>query len=183
MRLWRNNKRVCLSSTGDLRKDAPLSAFSLAELLVVLCIMGVLYGAVSLSVGSLLFGGPTPESVRKEAERTASWLQRIFYKALLYNRPFTLMKIPSNSSQRKLVVYWHTLNVKETYDSGGEAFFRDNRAQSQLCDYFPVWNMIVPGLTIRVVMAESGPGAKTDVCYIVVSPFTRVTVSDSPPAP
>lgn len=144
--------------------------------------MGVLYGAVSLSVGSPFFGGPTPESVRKEAGRAASWLQRKFYKALLYNRPFTLMKLSSNSSQRKLVVYWHTLNVKETYDSGGRAFFRDNSAQPQIHHYMPMWNMFTPGMTIRVLMAESGPSAKKDICYIVISPFTRVTVSGSAPA-
>lgn len=180
MRPWSRSSRLAERSAGSLRRGAPPPAFSLAELLVVLCVTGVLLGGVALSCRGLFSGAPAPESVRREAERAASWLQRVFHGALLSRRALYL-KVPSYSSQPGIVVHWADTGRKEAYDGGGRAFFINHSQEGELCHYSPAWNTLTPALTIRATTLEGVRRDCKGVCYIVISPFMRVSVVTSPP--
>ncbi|MDI9388562.1 MAG: hypothetical protein QM441_04945 [Synergistota bacterium] len=180
MRPWSRSSRFAERAAGDIRRGAPPPAFTLAELLVVLCVTGVLLGGVALSCRGLLSGAPSPEGVRREAERAASWLQRVFHGALLSRRGLQL-SMSSYASQRTIVVRWDDSREKEVYDGGGQAFFINQSMDSDPSLYSPKWNTLTPALTIRVTAAEGARKHCKAVCYIVISPFMRVTVATSPP--
>ncbi|MDI9370250.1 MAG: hypothetical protein GX181_02505 [Synergistaceae bacterium] len=153
-------------------------AFSLVELLVALCISGALFGALALG-GANLFGSPSPETTRREAERAASWLQRVHHRALLSKRGFDLEVLPYISNT-KIVVYWADAR-KETFNSGGKAYFLNHAVDQSRCRYSPVWNTLTPALTIRVGASKVPRKSFLTEAYIIVSPFMRISVTSSPP--
>jgi hypothetical protein len=87
----------------------------------------------------------------------------------------------SYASQRTIVVRWDDSREKEVYDGGGQAFFINQSMDSDPSLYSPKWNTLTPALTIRVTAAEGARKHCKAVCYIVISPFMRVTVATSPP--
>ncbi len=163
---------------GDRRKrSAPRSAFTIVEVLAALLIAGILFGGLTLSLKSLFSAGATPESVRQEAERAAGWLQRVFHKALLSRRGFTI-RVLSLKAQPRMVVHWVSPVEDEVYDGKGRAFFLNHSASPVYCSYSPKWNTLTPALTVRVVRSEKSYSA---LRYIVVSPYGRVSLRDTPP--
>lgn len=158
----------------------PRCAFSLSELLACVLILGILSGGVALAPFSSFLDSSSRESVIREAERTASWLQRVFHKALLSGRGFTL-RVASLQSQRRIVVHWASPVEDEVYDGGGRAYFLNHALESPFCQYTPKWNMLTPALTIRVGSSESPRKGLKALRYIVVSPYGRVSLRDTPP--
>ena len=122
----------------------------------------------------------SPERVRREGERAASWLQRVFYKALLSGRSFTL-RPPSFRSQRNILVQWTAPVEDEVFRGDGSAFFINNALESPQSLYVPKWNILTPALTIRVSASEGPRKTAKALWYIVVSPYGRVSLRDTPP--
>ena len=171
---------VRCAARGTLFRGSLRSAFSLIELLVVILILGVLYGGVALAPSSIFLDSSSPESVRCETERAASWLQRVFYKALLSGRGFAV-RVAHLQSQRRIVVHWVSPVEDEVYDAEGRAFFINHSSQSSLCQFTPKWNILTPALTIRVSASEGPRRTAKALWYIVVSPYGRVSLRDTSP--
>ena len=150
---------------------------SLAELLVTLLILSVLFGGAALSFSSLAGGRPSPQEVRREGQFAAQWLQRVFYKALLSGRSFAFRLSPS-VPQRYLRIYWSNPTEVEVYDGKGQAWFTNHSSSLAFCTYSPLWNTISPAFTVEV---GSSPEQRRPLHYIVVSPYCRVSYREDPP--
>ncbi len=161
-------------------RETSRSAFSLSELLISILILGVLSGGVALAPSSSFLDSSSRESVIREAERAAAWMQRVFHKALLSGRGFSV-RVASLQSQRRIVVHWASPVEDEVYDGGGRAYFLNHALESPFCQYTPKWNMLTPALTIRVGSSESPRKGLKALRYIVVSPYGRVSLRETPP--
>lgn len=165
------------AARGTLSRGSPRSAFSLAELIVVLLGLTILSACIAPAFTSSY---STPERVRREGERAASWLQRVFYKALLSGRSFTIC--PSSfRSQRNIVVQWTAPVEDEVFRGDGSAFFINNALESPRSFYAPKWNTLTPALTIGVSASEGPRRTARPLWYIVVSPYGRVSLRETPP--
>ena len=171
---------VRCAARGTLFKGSPRSAFSLAELIVVLLLLTILSVCIAPALSSSYIDASSPERVRREADRAASWLQRVFHKALLSGRSFTLS--PSSLRSRpNIVVQWTAPVEDEVFRGDGSAFFINNALESPRSFYVPKWNILTPALTIRVSDSEGPRRTAKPLWYIVVSPYGRVSLRDTPP--
>ena len=168
------------AARGTLSRGSPRGAFSLAELIVVLLVLTILSACIAPVLTSSYIDASSPERVRREGERAASWLQRVFYKALLSGRSFTL-RPPSFRSQRNILVQWTAPVEDEVFRGDGSAFFINNALESPQSLYVPKWNILTPALTIRVSASEGPRKTAKALWYIVVSPYGRVSLRDTPP--
>ncbi|HCL78630.1 MAG TPA: hypothetical protein DIC53_01535 [Synergistaceae bacterium] len=149
---------------------------SLAELLVVLLIVGILFGGVALVARSSFFGPPSPERVRREGEHAAMWLQRVFHKGLLTGRSFVFRLSPS-APKRTLDIRWAD-DSTETYDGKGIVWFTNYSGTGAYCTYNPKWNMVTPAFTVEVGTSAE---VRRPAWYVVVSPFCHVDFRKTPP--
>ncbi len=171
---------VCCPARGTLSRGSPRSAFSLAELIVVLLVLTILSACIAPALSSSYINASSPERVRREADRAASWLQRVFHKALLSGRCFTLS--PSSLRSRpNIVVQWTAPVEDEVFRGDGSAYFINHALESPRSYYVPKWNILTPGLTIRVSASEGPRKTTKALWYIVVSPYGRVSLRDTPP--
>lgn len=164
---------------GDSEGPPPFRSpgFTLVELVVVLAIVLILSGGVSLAFLSSSPGTLSQETVKREGQYAAQWLQRIFYKALLSGRSFSFFKLSSLQPQSKLKVIWENNEVEE-YDGRGNAWFLNHSASPVYCIYNPKWNTVSPAFTIQVGSSQNRP---RPLEYIVVTPYCRVSCRDDAP--
>ena len=147
------------------------AAFTLAEILIVLMIMGML-GGTWAAVGA--WGRQT---AAREADRAMRWLYGVLLRADNRGRSFYLSVTSSY-----LMVTWLAPHATERLEaSEGCSFERragpDWRGGAYDTEtvYSAQWGTFTPSMTVRVTDAHSG------VHYLILSGQGRARTSDEPP--
>ncbi len=171
----------CTAKKGGTSLRFPLcrrSGVTRVELLAVLLICGVLFGGVSLSLYPVLYGPPSRETVKREGKYAAAWLQRIFYKAMLSGRSFSLYVASPSVPKRSFKVVWADPHEEEIYRGNDRIWFTNRSASPKWCVFSPKWNTLSPALTIEI---NASPDRRRPLHYIIISPYCRVSYRDTPP--
>jgi len=143
--------------------------YTLAELLVVILIIGIFAGTSSVIYRGLR-QGRAPE---REAQMLARWLTNLVTISNRTGRTF-LLNVPGNVTRGYVEAIWLNPSGRVTYTSVyGGVFIRHGGAGVESL-YTPQWGSMVPTITIRV-------GQGREVYYVIVSQSGRVRTSRFPP--
>lgn len=135
--------------------------------------MGILAGAVGVSITALVQWERSEGAVVRQAEAVQRWLDVALEKGLLRQLSFTL-KLPASPSG-KLVLVWQGQDVtqSEIYDSMGKCDFAVAGGKAVTAVYNPCYHSVSPGFTLKILP----PGKRAPVRSIIVSPYARVRIS------
>ena len=147
------------------------AAFALAEILIVLMIMGML-GGTWAAVGA--WGRQT---AAREADRAMRWLYSVLLRADNRGRSFYLSVASSY-----LAVTWQAPHATEMLEASEGCSFEHRAgpdwhggAHVSEIVYSAQWGTFTPGMTVRVT------DARGDVRYLILSGQGRARTSDEPP--
>lgn len=148
----------------------PRSAFTLAEVLVVLAILGLMAGAAA----AINWNRASPE---REAGRAMHWILRSLTKANRTGRSFTL-RIRAGASSETLALKWKDDPDEETFPAAPGLRFQLVRHSAFAPEsiYSPQWGTFTPAATVRITAPR---GANPH--YLILSGYGRVRTASSPP--
>ncbi len=142
----------------------------------MLAILGLLAGILVWSgLPQRFFGQGSDRRARQEAQWAARWFGSLLTRGIIEGRPF-VFSCSTVSAQTRLRVVWSDNGRTETYDSRGGCWF-ELMGSNPSASFASKVCMMVPGFTLRVRPAPGRPAS----CYIRVSPYCRVTITDTPP--
>jgi len=153
-------------------------AFTLVELIVVLSIMAILAGSLSMASLAGVMQKGSPQSIARESDDLARWINSRMYRATLEKRSFSFRSLPCSTPVQWIIIRWADTGELEKFDSQGNCYFTIRGSAVTNAVYNPYFHTVTPGFTLKVVESPSRTAA---LKYIRVSVYGRVSVTDDPP--